>query len=134
MLNQNKNNKTILLAFRRTSDLDSLSEVLSSDGYRIIKAKNFLTLINSLERYRIHLIISEVKLPGISMAAFLPFLRGRDSDIKVIIVMKEYSPRMELSLRQYNILYVIPWPVSRELLKSLVEKGLERIEKDIIIV
>ena len=132
MLNQNKNNKTILLAFRRTSDLDSLSEVLSSDSYRIIKAKNFLTLINSLERYHIHLIISEVKLPGISMAAFLPFLRRRYSDIKVIIVMKEYSPRMELSLRPYKILYVMPWPVSRELLKSLVEKGLESCEKDLI--
>jgi len=134
MLNQNKNNKTILLAFRRTSDLDSLSEVLSSDGYRIIKAKNFLTLINSLERYRIHLIISEVKLPGISMAAFLPFLRRHYSYIKVIIVMKEYSPRIELSLRPYKILYVMPWPVSRELLKSLVEKGLERSENDLITV
>lgn len=133
MDNSKKNNKTILLAFQSYSDMNYLSEVLSSDCYRIIRAGNFLSLIDALDHYRIHLIISEVNIPGISMINFLPFLRKRYSNIKVIIAMKDYSPRLELSLRQYNILYVIPWPVSRELLKSLVEKGLERREKDIII-
>jgi len=118
--------KTVLVVFKEDSDRDYLTEVLSQDGYRIIKATSLLSLFDSLDRYIIHLIISEVNLPGISMDAFLPFLRQRYEDIKVIITMKNYSSQMELSLRPYNILYVMPWPVSRELLKSVVAKGLER--------
>lgn len=118
--------KTVLVVFKEDSDRDYLTGVLSQDGYRIIKATSLLSLFDSLDRYIIHLIISEVNLPGISMDAFLPFLRQRYEDIKVIITMKNYSSQMELSLRPYNILYVMPWPVSRELLKSVVAKGLER--------
>lgn len=128
MIYHNIERKTVLAAFRRNSDMKYLQDVLSTDGYRILKASDFVSLIESLNRYRIHLIISEVKLPGISMTNFLPFLRQRYMDIKVIIVMKNYSPRIELLLRSHKILYVMPWPVSRELLRSVISNGLERLK------
>lgn len=125
-------NKTILLAFQKDFNTDCISKILSSEGYRLIRVNNFLSLIDSLERFRIHLIISEVKLPGISMSAFIPFFRKRYPEIKVIIVMKEYSPLIELSLRPYKLLYIMPWPVSSTLLKSIVAKGLEGSVKGLI--
>ena len=125
-------NKTILLTFRKDFSTDFISDILSSEGYRLIRANNFLSLIDSLERFHIHLIISEAKLPCISMSAFIPFLRKRYPDIKVIIVMKEYSPLIELSLRPHKLLYIMSWPVSNTLLKSVVAKGLEKSVKGLI--
>jgi len=124
--------KTILLAFPNVSDIDYLTRLLSSHEYRIIRANSFLTLIEALDRFKVHLLIADVKLADISMAAFLPFLRKRFSDIKVIIAMKNYSPELELTLRQYNILYVMRWPINGELFMSVVEKGLKRFERGLV--
>jgi len=46
--------------------------------------------------------------------------------------MKNYSPELELTLRQYNILYVMRWPINGELFMSVVEKGLKRFERGLV--
>jgi len=132
MISNNKIKKTVLLAFPNVSDIDYLTRLLSSHEYRIIRANNFLTLIEALDRFKVHLLISEVELADISMDTFLPFLRKRFSDIKVIIAMKNYSPELELTLRQYNILYVMRWPINGELFMSVVQKGFEKFERELI--
>ena len=121
-----KNNKTVLLAFKEISDIDYCTEALSSTGYRMLRASDFMSLIESLVQYRIDLIISEEELHGISMDHFIPFLHKYYADIKLIITMKNDSPLIELKIRQYNVLYVAKWPVNQEILKSVAEKGLER--------
>lgn len=129
MFYHKKNIKTVLLAFKKPSDTDYCLEALSSDGYRILKACDFMSLIDSLVRYRIDLIISEVELHGISMIHFIPFLRKYYTDIKLIIIVKNNSSRIELRIRQYNVLYVAQWPANREILKAVAAKGLERIRE-----
>ena len=127
-----KNNKTVLLAFKKTSDIDYCLEALSTDGYRILKACDFMSLIESLVCYRIDLIISEVGLHGISMIHFIPFLRKYFKDIKLIIAVKNNSSQIELRIRQYNVLYVAKWPANQEILKSVTAKGLERIREKMV--
>jgi DNA-binding NtrC family response regulator len=117
--------KTILLAFQNGNRREYLTGVLSREGYRILCADSPLSLIESLNDYCIDLLISQVKLPGISMEDFLPFLRQRHLDIKVIIAVEDYSPKLELSLRPYKILYMMQLPVSENLLRSVVARGLE---------
>ena len=134
MVQYSNQTKTVLVAFQNSSEIDSISRILDSEHYRIIQASNFLSLIESFERYRIHLIISEVDLPGISMITLLPFLRKRHPDLKVIVAMKDYSPEKELILRPYKILYVLTWPLNAALLKSLVSRGLEIYKKERITV
>ncbi len=117
--------KTILLAFQNVNRREYLSRVLSRDGYRILCADGPLSLIESLNDYCVDLLISEVNLSGISMEDFLPFLRQRHFTIKVIIAVEDYSPKLELTLRPYKILYMMRLPVSENLLKSVVARGLE---------
>jgi len=124
--------KSVLLAVDNLAYRDMISGILQSKGYRVIKANNLLSVIESLENYQIHLLISEVELPEISMINFLPFLRKRYPDLKVIITMKDYSPETELSLRPYKILYVFTWPIEIEILKSVVEKGLKIQNEEIV--
>ena len=132
MIYQKRDVRSVLLAVYNSVDRDMISGILLSKGYRVIKADNLLSVIESLENYRVHLLISDFELPEISMNNFLPFLRKRYPDLKVIITMKNYSPEKELSLRLYKILYVFTWPINIEILKSVVEKGLE-IHKEKVI-
>lgn len=125
MIYQKRDVRSVLLAVDKSADRDVISGILLSKGYRVIKAENLLSIIESLENYQVHLLISDFELPEISMNNFLPFLRKRYPDLKVIITMKDYSPEKELSLRPYKILYVFTWPIKVEILKSIVEKGLE---------
>ena len=127
-----KNGKTVLVAFKNTSDIDYCTQALSSDGYRFLKASDFMSLIESLVQYRVDLIISEVGLYGISMIHFIPFIQKYYADIKLIIIMKNNSSRTELRIRQYNVLYVTKWPANREILKSVTAKGLERMKEKLI--
>ena len=124
--------KTVLLASGSSSDLECLETWLKPLGCRTIRAENFLSLINSLFHYRVHLLVSDVELPDISMSAFLPFLRERFRDVKVILTMKQHYPELELSLRKHNILYLMHWPMNGRLLASVVEKGLEKYSRGLI--
>ena len=124
--------KTILLASGKSSEMDSIESSLSSSEYRIIRAQNFHSLINSIFHYRVHLLITAVELPDISMVSFLPFLREWFQDIKVIITMKPSNPDLERFLRKYNILYVMHWPINERLLASIVEKGMEKYERELV--
>ncbi len=117
--------KTVLLALNDDTETDFLKGMLARDGYRVFKAGNFLSLINKFERFNIHVLISDVDLPGFSMIAFLPFLRERYEEVKVIIIMKEYSPEVERALRPYKVMYVMPHPVNGDLLKSVLSYGLK---------
>lgn len=117
--------KTVLLALNDDTETDFLKGMLARDGYRVLKAGNFHSLINKFERFNIHVLISDVDLPGFSMIAFLPFLRERYEEVKVIIIMKEYSPEVERALRPYKVMYVMPHPVNGDLLKSVLSYGLK---------
>ena len=126
MLNDGtRSQKTVLLALNDDRETDFLKGVLARDGYRVLQAGNFLSLINKFERYKINVLISEVDLPGISMIAFLPFMRERYEEVKVIIIMKEYSQQVERDLRPYKVMYVMPHPVNEDLLKSVLSYGLK---------
>jgi len=120
-----KAGKTVLLALNDDTETEFLKGMLARDGYRVLKADNFLSLINKFERYNIHVLISDVNLPGFSMVAFLPFMRERYEGVKVIIIMKEYSPNVERVLRPYKVMYVMPHPLNGDLLKSVLSYGLK---------
>jgi hypothetical protein len=116
--------KTILLAFGTSSDALTLCEVFPPENFRLLCVDNILSLINSLERYFVDLLIVESDLTWIPMSSFLPFLRDRHGELKVIVAMKEYSAKLERSLRPHKILYVMTWPLNQQLLQSVVERGL----------
>jgi DNA-binding NtrC family response regulator len=124
MKTSNDKKKTILLAFGTPSDALTLCDVFPPESYRLLHADNILSLINSLERYMVDLLIVEADLTGISTAAFLPFLRERYGSLKVIVAMKEYSAKLERTMRPHKILYVMTWPLNSALLQSIVERGL----------
>ncbi len=58
------------------------------------------------------------------MATYFPYLRERYDSLKLIVAMKEYSSKLERSMRQNKVLYVLTWPLDSGLLRAIVERGL----------
>ena len=116
--------KTILVASTSSSDTYELCEALLSDRYRLLCAEGLFSLISSLDRYSVDMLVVDAELPGVSMTDFLPFIRERYGEIKIILTRKEYSAELELALRPHKILYMLTFPVNRELLRSIVKRGL----------
>jgi DNA-binding NtrC family response regulator len=126
--------KTVLVVFHDNSENAHLSEILLSDEYRIMRAGNVLEMMETLERYNIHLVVSEDNFPEISTSTFLPYLRKRYPDLKLIVIMKNYSSAQELSLRKLKITHCMTWPVNENLLKSVVAKVLAVRKHDMAVV
>jgi DNA-binding NtrC family response regulator len=118
------NRKTVLLAFADRNVAGYFEDILTGEGYRVLKAGTLVGVVDALDRYRVDMLIAGDRLPGVSMTALLPLIRDRHEEVKVIIAMKRYSPQLELCLRPHKILYVMPWPVSGELVRSVVSKGI----------
>jgi len=128
MLYQEKNVKTLLAAFRKKSDLENIEKAISKKGVRVIGVGDIITLIDSLDQYRVNLIITECKLGGVSALSFVPFIQKRYPGIKIIVVIKHYSPEKEIKLREKNVMHVMQWPPDLEIIKDLVYRGLECVE------
>jgi len=124
--------KSVLVAFQNSTEMEDIVRPLQTAGYRILQADSILTFFDALERYEIDLLITDVELPGVSMPALLPFMNQRYPLMKVIVVMRSYSPSLELDLRSHSVLYTMSWPVNGELLLSVVKKGLEHSAKQYI--
>jgi DNA-binding NtrC family response regulator len=100
-------------------------EVLSGEGYRVLAADSLVDLVKALDRYNVNLLITGDRLPGVSVTALVPLVSELYSRVKIIVAMRRYSPRVELMLRQYKVLYIFPLPVSEQLVRSVVSQGLK---------
>ncbi len=123
--------KTILVSVENADIKDRLINMLGNGKYRILSASDFTDMMELLESYNINLIIAELKMPGISITDFLPYLRKRFRDVKVIVVMNEYSADLDLYLRGYNVSCTLQWPVNRQMIVSIVDRALN-IEEEVI--
>ena len=115
-------NKTVIIAIDNPDQRRWCVETLIESGCRIFEATELIHIADLLYRYRINIIISNPDLKNVPLYELLPLLKRFYKDTKVIMFMKDYSPEKELILRLNGVSNTIPWPVSRELLVSLVNK------------
>jgi DNA-binding NtrC family response regulator len=122
----NRDVKTTLIADQNTHRRDGLRTLLTFEDHRVIGVDNLLSLIDTLNNYHVDLLISDVNLPGIPMVDLIEYIRNKYFDIKIILLMREYSPELERRLRPFKILFVGTWPVQEALFRSVVARSLER--------
>ena len=122
--------KRIVIADQNVYRRDYLSGVLQSEEYRILAVDNLLSLIETMSNSQVDLLIAHVDLPGILIDELLSYIRKKDLEMKVILIMKNYSPEIERNLRPFKILFMMTWPIREELLRSIVARGLEVPERE----
>jgi len=123
MIYSNKPNKTIIVALEQAFQREWCIEVLEKGKYRVLKASSLVKIAELLYQYHVDLIISNSDIRGISLIELIPLLNRFYKEIKVAVFMKEYSAEEELLLRLNGVSYTIPWPVTDELMLSVVNRG-----------
>ena len=81
-------NETILLVDDEETIRDFLSEILKEQGYKIIEASNGKEGLNKLNEYndKIHLLISDVRMPIMSGPELAVEIRKVQTDIKALFI------------------------------------------------
>lgn len=76
----------ILVVDDAPATLELLQRNLLSSGYMVFTASNVAEAINTLEATRIDLVITDLKMPGLSGVHLVRHIRENFSDMEVMII------------------------------------------------
>jgi YesN/AraC family two-component response regulator len=99
-----------------------LSKLLSQEGYSVESAANGFEALELLQKQKVHLVISDINMPGMSGLAFLRELHRNFPSTHVIMItayggVESYLEAMNLGAFEY-----IHKPVKLSELKSVMKK------------
>ncbi len=114
--------KTILLIDDDLNLLTFLSVKLSQIGYKVIKTENSQQAIEAVKREAIHLIISDVYMPGLTGTSLVQALRADKSveDVPIIVMSSLPTESLKIEAEAMGALEFLPKPVDFERLSSLI--------------
>lgn len=79
-------NRTILIVDDEENVSNLLSKILSREGYAALTADNGINALNIIESHQVDIVITDIKMPGMSGIELLRKIKSLDPLIKVIII------------------------------------------------
>ena len=122
--------KRILLIDDEKSILDSLKMMLTFEGYDVAAAESVNLAIKFLEEEDFNLIVSDVRMPGISGLDFIEFFKKARQDLSSkllpIILMTAYSDvKTGVEAIKQGVFDYITKPFDNEEFKIIVKRALD---------
>ena len=125
-----KNNKTILIIDDEKGVGDILKKILTKEGYNVYavtKGKDGLNLVSEKD---VHLIILDIKMPGMDGVEVLQKVKKIKKEV-IVIMLTAYgtlsTAREAMKLGAYDY---ITKPFDNEFVKAMVKEGLESINEN----
>jgi CheY-like chemotaxis protein len=125
---------TVLIVDDDESFLLSLIDGFKSyeDQFGIITAHNGEEAVTILDEQKIHLVLTDLKMPKMDGFALVAHLSSHHPDIPVIVMTAFGTPDMEANLKEIGAFQYIEKPIDFNLLVTKVLKGLEGRSKGFI--
>ncbi|MBI4799282.1 MAG: response regulator [Desulfarculus sp.] len=117
--------RSLLLVDDEVSVLDSLGELLSLHGYRVLKAQGGQEALAVFRAQPVGLVIMDLHMPGMSAPECLRRLRGINPQVKVIVVSGDPAQARETLPTGPNVLAHLGKPVRFNQLQALIEGALQ---------
>lgn len=118
--------ETILIVDDEKNYLVVLEALLSSEGYEIMTADNARNALHSIRNADLDLVITDVKMPGMSGMELLSECGKIKPDLPVIIMTAYGTIEMAVEAMKQNAYDYITKPFQNEQLKLTIRKALER--------
>lgn len=120
---------TILFVDDETSILNSLSRIFRKDGYEILRSDNPVQAIDILKDHRVHLILSDYRMPEMDGITFLREAKRLQPDA-IRIILSGYAETSVIisAINDGGIHKFLTKPWEDELLRIEVRHALERYE------
>ncbi len=123
--------KKILLVDDEPAILDLFKNYLNMDRrlYTVMTAGNVQEAVGILAHEKISLVVSDIKMPGISGLDLLAIIRSRYPGIKVILITGYGSPEIREEVKQCGC-HFFEKPVELRKLRELINREISKKEED----
>jgi two-component system, NtrC family, response regulator len=118
--------ETILIVDDEKNYLVVLDALLSSEGYEVITVDNSISAMEYVGNPDIDLVITDMKMPGISGMELLEEIKKLNFDLPVIVMTAYGTIEMAVDAMKKNAYDYITKPFRNEELKLTVKKALEK--------
>jgi len=99
-----------------------LSKLLAHEGYEVASAANGQEALEYLRRSKVHLVISDINMPGMNGLLFLRELNRNYPSLHVIMITAYGGVESYLEAMNYGAFEYLHKPVKLEELKSVMRK------------
>lgn len=99
-----------------------LSKLLAHEGYKVASAANGQEALEYLRRSKVHLVISDINMPGMNGLLFLRELSRNYPSLHVIMITAYGGVESYLEAMNYGAFEYLHKPVKLEELKSVLRK------------
>lgn len=116
----------ILVVDDEQSNLNAMSKLLSLEGYEVLTATTVGSATQSLKKYSIDLVLSDLRMPGASGMELLRFLRGAHPNIPVVLLTAYGSVGDAVEAMKLGAIDFLSKPVRTEQLLKIVGDALAK--------
>lgn len=117
-------NKTILIVDDEPMLREIIAQTFIDLGCKVLQAENGVRALELAEKEKIHVIISDVQMPGGNGVDLLKGLSLLKERMPVTIMISGFSHLSEKEAMALGAIALLPKPFGRDALIELIEKGL----------
>jgi two-component system NtrC family response regulator len=118
--------ETILIVDDEKNYLIVLEELLGSEGYEVIAVDNSINALEHIGNPDLDLVITDMKMPGISGMELLEEIKKINFELPVIVMTAYGTIEMAVNAMKKNAYDYITKPFRNEELKLTIKKALEK--------
>ena len=122
--------ETILLVDDEEMILDSLSAILEKEGYQVACARDGGEALALLKQKSFDLVITDVRMPGMSGLEMVEQLHGLDQQPKIMVITGYGSIETAVKAQHRGVCDYLIKPINIQRLKKSIRSALQRDEKE----
>lgn len=123
--------KTILLVDDEPELLSMLTEMIQGFGYRVISRADAESALSALrEGADIHLVITDLRLPGMSGAELIAIIRQLLPRVPIIMLTAYGSVESYIQTRSHGLFEYINKPIQAKELSRIIKAAFDSVHAD----
>ena len=108
---------------------ESMSDILRSSGHHVDSASSALEALNRMETECYDVVITDLRMPGMTGLEFIRELERRDSQVQVVMVTAYASVATAVEAMRHGAFDYIEKPLGADQLEELVNRAMEHGER-----
>lgn len=116
----------ILVVDDEQSNIEVMEKILSKEAYAVVTAKQASIALNTLRRQKFDLVVTDLRMPGVSGLELLRAIRKEDTSIPVILLTAYGTVEDAVEAMKLGAVDFLSKPIKREVLLKAIQDTLGR--------
>jgi two-component system response regulator HydG len=116
----------ILVVDDEQSNIEVMEKILSKEAYSVVTAKQASIALNTMKRQKFDLVLTDLRMPGVSGLELLRAIRKENSTIPVILLTAYGTVEDAVEAMKLGALDFLAKPIKREVLLKAIQDSLNR--------